>query len=197
MPKLSMTMEEGDQVRAGDVLCEVNSDKVEMEVESRPTAPWSATPPPRATWSRWAPPSPCSPPRPRTCSAGCWARRRAAELDVSFDGDRLLLHKRVNVGIAVAVDGGLVVLAVGAVLPEPVATDDGLQVHRRMRLTLSIDHRPSTAPPAPASSSSSRRPWSSPCRSSPDRASRMARRPYGIYGHCGVAFGRWRAPLTS
>jgi pyruvate dehydrogenase E2 component (dihydrolipoamide acetyltransferase) len=44
MPKLSMTMEEGeliawvkqegDQVRAGDVLCEVNSDKVEMEVES-------------------------------------------------------------------------------------------------------------------------------------------------------------------
>ena len=44
MPKLSMTMEEGeliawvkqegDQVRAGDVICEVNSDKVEMEVES-------------------------------------------------------------------------------------------------------------------------------------------------------------------
>ncbi|HZA81504.1 MAG TPA: dihydrolipoamide acetyltransferase family protein [Actinomycetes bacterium] len=44
MPKLSMTMEEGEliawvkkegeQVRAGDVICEVNSDKVEMEVES-------------------------------------------------------------------------------------------------------------------------------------------------------------------
>jgi len=44
MPKLSMTMEEGelitwvkaegDQVRAGEVICEVNSDKVEMEVES-------------------------------------------------------------------------------------------------------------------------------------------------------------------
>ena len=44
MPKLSMTMEEGelitwvkhegDQVRAGDVIAEVNSDKVEMEVES-------------------------------------------------------------------------------------------------------------------------------------------------------------------
>ncbi|MGH3101997.1 MAG: biotin/lipoyl-containing protein, partial [Thermoleophilia bacterium] len=44
MPKLSMTMEEGelitwvkhegDQVRAGDVIAEVNSDKVEMEVEA-------------------------------------------------------------------------------------------------------------------------------------------------------------------
>jgi pyruvate dehydrogenase E2 component (dihydrolipoyllysine-residue acetyltransferase) len=44
MPKLSMTMEEGelitwrkqegDQVRAGEVICEVNSDKVAMEVES-------------------------------------------------------------------------------------------------------------------------------------------------------------------
>ena len=44
MPKLSMTMEEGeliswvkhegDRVRAGDVIAEVNSDKVEMEVES-------------------------------------------------------------------------------------------------------------------------------------------------------------------
>ena len=44
MPKLSMTMEEGelitwvrhegDQVRAGEVIAEVNSDKVEMEVES-------------------------------------------------------------------------------------------------------------------------------------------------------------------
>jgi pyruvate dehydrogenase E2 component (dihydrolipoamide acetyltransferase) len=44
MPKLSMTMEEGEliawvkqegeQVRAGDVIAEVNSDKVEMEVES-------------------------------------------------------------------------------------------------------------------------------------------------------------------
>lgn len=44
MPKLSMTMEEGelvgwrkapgDQVRSGEVLCEVMSDKVEMEVEA-------------------------------------------------------------------------------------------------------------------------------------------------------------------
>jgi pyruvate dehydrogenase E2 component (dihydrolipoamide acetyltransferase) len=33
------------------------------------------------------------------------------------------------------------ILAVGAALPEPVATDDGVEVHRRMRLTLSIDHR--------------------------------------------------------
>jgi pyruvate dehydrogenase E2 component (dihydrolipoamide acetyltransferase) len=127
------------------------------------------------------------------------------QLNVSFAGDKLLVHQRVHVGIAVAVDGGLVVpvvrdadrktltqvarearaligraragrlaaeevgggtftvsnlgmfgveqftavinppeaaiLAVGAALAEPVATDEGVQVHRRMRLTLSIDHR--------------------------------------------------------
>jgi pyruvate dehydrogenase E2 component (dihydrolipoamide acetyltransferase) len=132
--------------------------------------------------------------------------RTSPELNVSFAGDKLLVHKRVHVGIAVAVDGGLVVpvvrdadqkaltqvareakelvgrarsgklaaqemsggtftvsnlgmfgidqftavinppeaaiLAVGAALAEPVATDDGgVVVHRRMRLTLSIDHR--------------------------------------------------------
>jgi pyruvate dehydrogenase E2 component (dihydrolipoamide acetyltransferase) len=128
------------------------------------------------------------------------------ELNVSWGGDRLLAHRRVHVGIAVAVDGGLLVpvirdadrktitqvsreareliararagrlaaaeltvgtftvsnlgmfgidqftavinppeaaiLAVGAALAEPVITDDdGVTVRRRMRLTLSIDHR--------------------------------------------------------
>jgi len=128
------------------------------------------------------------------------------DLNVSFGGDRLLVHKRVHVGMAVAVDGGLVVpvvrdadqktltqvarearelvgrarsgglaademgggtftvsnlgmfgidqftavinppeaaiLAVGAALAEPVVTADGaVAVRRRMRLTLSIDHR--------------------------------------------------------
>jgi pyruvate dehydrogenase E2 component (dihydrolipoamide acetyltransferase) len=131
--------------------------------------------------------------------------RANPDLNVSFGGDKLLVHRRVHVGIAVAVEGGLVVpvvrdadqksltqvareageligraragklsatevsggtftvsnlgmfgidqftavinppeaaiLAVGAALPEPVATDDGVVVHRRMRLTLSIDHR--------------------------------------------------------
>ena len=136
----------------------------------------------------------------------CAVRLRAnPALNVSFGGDKLLIHQRVHVGIAVAVDGGLVVpvvrdadqksltqvaseagaligraregklagddvgggtftvsnlgmygidqftavinppeaaiLAVGAAIPEPVATDDGVAVHRRMRLTLSIDHR--------------------------------------------------------
>jgi pyruvate dehydrogenase E2 component (dihydrolipoamide acetyltransferase) len=34
------------------------------------------------------------------------------------------------------------ILAVGAALPEPVVTAEGaVEVHRRMRLTLSIDHR--------------------------------------------------------
>jgi pyruvate dehydrogenase E2 component (dihydrolipoamide acetyltransferase) len=131
--------------------------------------------------------------------------RASPDVNVSFGGDKLLRHRRVHVGIAVAVDGGLVVpvvrdadqksltqvareageligraragklagddvgggtftvsnlgmfgieqftavinppeaaiLAVGVALPEPVATDDGVEVRRRMRLTLSIDHR--------------------------------------------------------
>jgi pyruvate dehydrogenase E2 component (dihydrolipoamide acetyltransferase) len=132
--------------------------------------------------------------------------RTNPDLNVSFGGDKLLVHRRVHVGIAVALDGGLVVpvirdadtktltqvareakelagkaragklgagevgggtftvsnlgmygidqftavinppeaaiLAVGAAVAEPVATQDGaLEVHRRMRLTLSIDHR--------------------------------------------------------
>jgi pyruvate dehydrogenase E2 component (dihydrolipoamide acetyltransferase) len=132
--------------------------------------------------------------------------RANPDLNVSFGGDKLLVHRRVHVGIAVAVEGGLVVpvirdadrkaltqvarearelagkaragkldagevgggtftvsnlgmfgtdrftavinppeaaiLAVGAAVAEPVATEDGgVEVHRRMRLTLSIDHR--------------------------------------------------------
>jgi pyruvate dehydrogenase E2 component (dihydrolipoamide acetyltransferase) len=131
--------------------------------------------------------------------------RANPELNVSWGGDKLLRHRRVHVGIAVAVEGGLVVpvvrdadqksltqvareareligraragrlaaeelgggtftvsnlgmfgieqftavinppeaaiLAVGAALPEPVATDDGVVVHQVLRLTLSIDHR--------------------------------------------------------
>jgi pyruvate dehydrogenase E2 component (dihydrolipoamide acetyltransferase) len=132
--------------------------------------------------------------------------RTNPDLNVSFGEDKLLLHRRVHVGIAVAVEGGLVVpvvrdadrktltqvareakelagkaragklgagevgggtftvsnlgmygidrftavinppeaaiLAVGVAVAEPVATEDGaLEVHRRMRLTLSIDHR--------------------------------------------------------
>jgi pyruvate dehydrogenase E2 component (dihydrolipoamide acetyltransferase) len=132
--------------------------------------------------------------------------RTTPDLNVSWGGDKLLLHKRVHVGIAVALDGGLIVpvirdadtkaltqiareakelvgraregrlaageltggtftvsnlgmygidqftavinppeaaiLAVGAAVAEPVATAEGaVVVHRRMRLTLSIDHR--------------------------------------------------------
>jgi pyruvate dehydrogenase E2 component (dihydrolipoamide acetyltransferase) len=131
--------------------------------------------------------------------------RANPELNVSWGGDKLLRQRRVHVGIAVAVEGGLVVpvvrdadqksltqvareareligrarsgklaagelgggtftvsnlgmfgieqftavinppeaaiLAVGAALPEPAATDDGVVVHQVLRLTLSIDHR--------------------------------------------------------
>jgi pyruvate dehydrogenase E2 component (dihydrolipoamide acetyltransferase) len=131
--------------------------------------------------------------------------RANPDLNVSFGGDKLLVHRRVHVGIAVAVDGGLVVpvvrdadrkpltqvareaseligrartgqlaaadlggtftvsnlgmfgveqftavinppeaaiLAVGAVQAEPAVTEDGaIEVRRRMRVTLSIDHR--------------------------------------------------------
>jgi pyruvate dehydrogenase E2 component (dihydrolipoamide acetyltransferase) len=131
--------------------------------------------------------------------------RTNPELNVSWGGDKLLRHRRVHVGIAVALEGGLVVpvirdadrkpltqvareareligrarasklaaaeltggtftvsnlgmfgidqftavinppeaaiLTVGAALPEPAAVDGGVAVRRRMRLTLSIDHR--------------------------------------------------------
>jgi pyruvate dehydrogenase E2 component (dihydrolipoamide acetyltransferase) len=131
--------------------------------------------------------------------------RTNPELNVSWGGDRLLRHRRVHVGIAVALEGGLVVpvlrdadqksltqlarearelagkaragrlaatdvgggtftvsnlgmfgidqftavinppeaaiLAVGAAVPEPAAVEGGVAVRRRMRLTLSIDHR--------------------------------------------------------
>jgi pyruvate dehydrogenase E2 component (dihydrolipoamide acetyltransferase) len=132
--------------------------------------------------------------------------RTNPELNVSWGGDRLLVHRRVHVGIAVALEGGLVVpvvrdadtksltqlareareligraragrlaaqdlgggtftvsnlgmfgidqftavinppeaaiLAVGAALAEPAATEDGqVVVRRRIKLTLSIDHR--------------------------------------------------------
>jgi pyruvate dehydrogenase E2 component (dihydrolipoamide acetyltransferase) len=132
--------------------------------------------------------------------------RSNPDLNVSFGGDKLLVHKRVHVGMAVAVDGGLVVpvvrdadqktltqvarearelvgrarsgklaademgggtftvsnlgmfgvqqftavinppeaaiLAVGTAEAEPVVTAEGaVEVHQRMRLTLSIDHR--------------------------------------------------------
>jgi pyruvate dehydrogenase E2 component (dihydrolipoamide acetyltransferase) len=137
----------------------------------------------------------------------CAGRLRAnPELNVSWGGDKLLRHRRVHVGIAVALAGGLVVpvlrdadtksltqlageaqalaararagtltpgevaggtftvsnlgmwgveqftavinppqaaiLAVGAALAEPVVTAQGrVGVGRRLRLTLSIDHR--------------------------------------------------------
>jgi len=132
--------------------------------------------------------------------------RANPDLNVSWGGDRLLRHRRVHVGVAVAVQGGLIVpvvrdadrksvtqiareagelirraragrlaaeqvgggtftvsslgmlgveqftavinppeaaiLAVGAALAEPVAVaGGGVEVHRVMRLTLSIDHR--------------------------------------------------------
>jgi pyruvate dehydrogenase E2 component (dihydrolipoyllysine-residue acetyltransferase) len=139
----------------------------------------------------------------KACAVGL---RANPDLNVSWGGDKLLVHKRIHVGIAVAVEGGLVVpvvrdadlktlsqvarearelaaraqagtlaaddlaggtftvsnlgmfgveqfsavinppqaaiLAVGAALAEPVATADGrVEVRRRLRLTLSIDHR--------------------------------------------------------
>jgi pyruvate dehydrogenase E2 component (dihydrolipoamide acetyltransferase) len=131
--------------------------------------------------------------------------RTNPDLNVSWGGDKLLRHRRVHVGIAVALEGGLIVpvirdadtksltqvareakeliararegklaaneltggtftvsnlgmfgidqftavinppeaaiLAVGAAQAEPVAVDGGVEVHQRMRLTLSIDHR--------------------------------------------------------
>jgi len=79
MPKLSMTMEEGelaawhrqegDTIEAGEILCEVASDKAEIEVESPVDGTVVHLHAAEATSSRSAPPSPPSPPKPTTCSA--------------------------------------------------------------------------------------------------------------------------------
>ena len=133
------------------------------------------------------------------------ALRANPDVNVSFGGDHLLRHRRVHIGIAVALEQGLIVpvlrdadqkslgqiareaaalaerarssklspaeysggtftisnlgmfgvdhftaiinppeaaiLAVGALTPEPVARDGRVEVRRRLKLTLSIDHR--------------------------------------------------------
>ena len=72
------------------------------------------------------------------------------------------------------------ILAVGAALGEPVVTDDGgVAVRRRMRLTLSIDHRALDGSTGAGSWLGSRRPWSTPSGSSPSagRRARAARPP--------------------
>jgi pyruvate dehydrogenase E2 component (dihydrolipoamide acetyltransferase) len=50
------------------------------------------------------------------------ALRRVPELNASYDGDAMLLHDQVNVGVATAVDDGLVVPVVRGADREPLAT---------------------------------------------------------------------------
>jgi pyruvate dehydrogenase E2 component (dihydrolipoamide acetyltransferase) len=133
------------------------------------------------------------------------ALTRMPEINVSFDGENLLFKKRVNIGVAVALEAGLIVpvirdantrgvleiarearrlidaahhnklkpedfqggtfsvsnlgmfgieqftavinppesaiLAIGAIMPTPVALDGQVVVRDRMKVTLSIDHR--------------------------------------------------------
>jgi pyruvate dehydrogenase E2 component (dihydrolipoamide acetyltransferase) len=63
-------------------------------------------------------------------------------LDAALGGDALAIaHLNVDQLRAVVEPPAGAVLGFGAVLPEVVATGDGIEVRRRMRLTLSIDDR--------------------------------------------------------
>ena len=63
-------------------------------------------------------------------------------LDTAFGGDALTVtHLNVDQLRPPVDPPATAVLAVGAVLPQVVATDDGIGVRRRMRVTLSIDDR--------------------------------------------------------
>jgi hypothetical protein len=62
-------------------------------------------------------------------------------LDRAFGGALAVTH--LNVGqLRPPIDApATAVLSFGAVLPEVVATDEGIEVRRRMRVTLSVDDR--------------------------------------------------------
>src|SRR5207245_1371842 len=60
------------------------------------------------------------------------ALTRVPELNASYDGDAMVLHEAVNVGVATAVDDGLVV---------PVVRQGQIGPGRRMTVTVSCDHR--------------------------------------------------------
>ena len=63
-------------------------------------------------------------------------------LGAAFGGDVLaVIHLNVDQLRPPVDPPAVAVLALGAVLPEVVATGDGVEVRRRMRLTLSIDDR--------------------------------------------------------
>ncbi len=63
-------------------------------------------------------------------------------LDAALGGDALTVsHLNVDQLRAVVEPPAVAVLGFGAVLPEVVATETGVEVRRRMRLTLSLDDR--------------------------------------------------------
>jgi pyruvate/2-oxoglutarate dehydrogenase complex dihydrolipoamide acyltransferase (E2) component len=63
-------------------------------------------------------------------------------LGAVFGGDALaMVHLNVDQLRVMVEPPAVAVLGFGAVLPEVVATDDGIEVRRRMRLTLSVDDR--------------------------------------------------------
>jgi pyruvate dehydrogenase E2 component (dihydrolipoamide acetyltransferase) len=68
--------------------------------------------------------------------------RTDPDLEAALGGDALTLtHLNVDQLRAVVDPPGVAVLGFGAVLPEVVATGEGIEVRRRMRLTLSVDDR--------------------------------------------------------
>jgi pyruvate/2-oxoglutarate dehydrogenase complex dihydrolipoamide acyltransferase (E2) component len=80
---------------------------------------------------------------PELVSRACTTVLRAEpELNAAFGGDALAMaHLNVDQLRPPVDPPAAAVLSFGAVLPEVVATDQGIGVRRRMRLTLSIDDR--------------------------------------------------------
>jgi pyruvate dehydrogenase E2 component (dihydrolipoamide acetyltransferase) len=75
----------------------------------------------------------------RACAA---ALRDDPALDAALGGDALtIVHLNADQLRPPADPPAAAVLSFGAVLPEVVATGEGIEVRRRMRLTLSVDDR--------------------------------------------------------
>ncbi len=73
-------------------------------------------------------------------------------LNASLDGTNVVLHKEINIGIAVALDWGLLglpvisqpnvgILGLGAIEKRPVVINDSIAIRSMCYVTLSYDHR--------------------------------------------------------
>ena len=83
--------------------------------------------------------------------ASATALRKHPTINSSWFGDKITYHKDINIGVAVAVEEGLLVpvinyadaciLAVGSIIKKPIVKNDQIVIGNMMRVTLSCDHR--------------------------------------------------------